>query len=120
MPNVPATTPIRTPSPVVRMTGSRRSATDRKVPMCATPARSSRSAVRTSPSKPWSMLWLDAVVQPSKPKAPIHAAASGGAAKTGKFCGGWPGAANGTSSWHSATSAPVTRDRTPANIGSKS
>ena len=76
--------------------------------------------MRTSPSNPWSMLWLDAVVQPSKPNAPIQAATSGGAAKTGKFCGRWPGAANGTSSWHSATSAPVTSDRTPANIGSKS
>jgi len=120
VPNVPATTPIRTPSAVVRTTGRARSARLRKVPMCATPARSSRSAVRTSPSYPWSRLWLDAVVQPSKPNEPIQSAASGGAAKTGKFCSGWPGAANGTSSWHSATSAPRTSERTPANIGSKS
>jgi hypothetical protein len=39
--------------------------------------------VRTSPSKPWSSAWLDAVVQASKPIDAIHGAISGGAAKTG-------------------------------------
>ena len=51
--------------------------------MCATPASSSREAVRTRPSKPWSSAWLEAVVQASQPIEAIHGAISGGAAKTG-------------------------------------
>ena len=90
--------PTRTPSSVVRITGCRRSRAVRKVPTCATPLASSRSAVRFSPSKPWSTAWLEAVVQASKPMLAIHGAICGGAAKTGKFCSGSPGPANGTSS----------------------
>ena len=75
--------PTLTPCSVVRITGLRRSARVRKVPTWRTPARSSRSAVRTSPSYPWSMLWLESVVQASQPIDAIQRAIWGGAAKTG-------------------------------------
>ena len=39
--------------------------------------------MRSSPSKPWSTAWLEAVVHASQPIEPIHGAISGGAAKTG-------------------------------------
>jgi hypothetical protein len=80
---VPPTIPTLTPWGVVRMTGWRRSARVRNVPTWRTPARSSRSAVRTRPAYPWSMLWLESVVQASQPIEAIHGAISGGAAKTG-------------------------------------
>ena len=89
--------------------------------MCATPARSSRSAVRTRPSKPWSRLWLDAVVQPSKPNAPIHGAGlrrRGEDREVLRRLARAPRTAppRGTA----PRPQPVTSDRTPANIGSKS
>ena len=73
-----------------------------------------------SPSKPWSTAWLEAVVHASKPMLAIQGATCGGAANTGKLWSGWPGPANGTSSWHSARSALSTSGRRAANIGSKS
>ena len=73
---MPATTPTLTPSASSRMTGWRRSAAVRKVPTWATPACSSRSAVCTKPSKPWSSAWLEAVVQASQPIDAIHGAIS--------------------------------------------
>ena len=72
---MPATTPTWTPL-ASRMTGWRRSAAVRKVPTWATPACSSRFAVCTSPSKPWSSAWLEAVVQASQPIDAIHGAIS--------------------------------------------
>ncbi|SKF65758.1 Uncharacterised protein [Mycobacteroides abscessus subsp. abscessus] len=53
------------------------------VPTTPMPASRSNRAVRTSPGKPWSRLWLDAVVARSQPMVAIHAAICGGAAKDG-------------------------------------
>ncbi len=80
---MPLTIPTFTPAPVVSTTGVRRSRRVRNVPTWATPAASSRSAVRTSPSYPWSTAWFDAVVHASQPIEPIQPAMAGGAAKTG-------------------------------------
>ena len=77
---------------------------------------SSRSAVCFSPSKPWLTAWLEAVVQASQPMLAIHGAISGGAAKTGKLWSGWPGPANGTSSWQIA-GRPLTSGRSSATSG---
>ena len=112
VPKVPATTPIRTPSSVVE--------DHRPAPLgdrsgrcrCARPrpARAGRRCApgRRSPGRGCG--WTRSCSRRSR-RPRSRRRASGGAAKTGKFCGGWPGAANGTSSWQSATSAPSTSGR---------
>ncbi len=47
------------------------------------PTRSNSSMVRFSPSKPWSMLWLDAVVQTSYPSHFSAGRIAGGAENSG-------------------------------------
>ena len=82
-PYVAATTPTSTPSAVVRITGRSRSASLRNVPTYGMPLASNSLAVVITPSKPWSQLWLEAVVQASQPMLAIHGAMDLGAAKTG-------------------------------------
>lgn len=80
---MPPTIPIFTPVAVWTMTGFVRSSAVRKVPTLRAPPCSNAVAVRTSPVKPWSMAWLESVVQASYPMVPSQVAICGGAAKTG-------------------------------------
>ena len=57
--------PILTPCLVVKIVGRWDSALVRAVPTCAILARSRSSSVRFRPAKPWSTLWLEAVVHTS-------------------------------------------------------
>src|SRR5450759_1228516 len=91
----------------------------RAVPACPRPAESRALRVAATPAIPRSMLWLEAVEQPSQPWARSAGTMAAGAPKTGyplTFC---PGGTMGVSRWHRARSAPAIQGLTGSRSGAK-
>src|SRR5665647_2702162 len=91
----------------------------RAVPACPRPAESRALRVAATPAIPRSMLWLEAVEQPSQPWARSAGAMAAGAPKTGyplTFC---PGGTMGVSRWHRARSARAIQGLTGSRSGAK-
>ena len=62
-PNEYASWATFTPFGIVKIIGVAASAADRALPVWANPAASSSFSVCVTPAAPWSIVWLDAVVQ---------------------------------------------------------